>query len=102
MREIMMVYDGDQARYAKLAGHGFRILAEAVEADLPYEINCPALLICGEQDHAGSCIRYSKAWHQHTGIRLEWIPGAGHNSNTDAPEKVNGLIEELLSQIRNG
>ena len=102
MREIMMVYDGDQARYAKLAGHGFRILAEAVEADLPSEINCPALLICGEQDHAGSCIRYSKAWHQHTGIRLEWIPGAGNNSNTDAPEKVNGLIEELLSQIRNG
>lgn len=30
----MMVYDGNQERYAKLAGHGFRILAEAMEADL--------------------------------------------------------------------
>ncbi len=53
MREMMLEYDGDQKRYAKVAGHGFRILAEAVE--------CPALLICGEQDKAGSCVRYNKA-----------------------------------------
>lgn len=52
MHEIMMVYDGDKARYAKLSGHGFKILAEAMEADLPYELKCPALLICGEKDHA--------------------------------------------------
>lgn len=101
MRDMMMVYDGDQDRYAKLSGHGFRMLAEAAEADLPYKIECPALLICGKQDHAGSCIRYNKAWHRQTGIPLEWIPGAGHNSNTDAPGKINGLIEQLLCQIRN-
>ena len=35
MRDMMMVYDGDQERYAKLSGHGFRMLAEAIEADLP-------------------------------------------------------------------
>lgn len=99
MREIMMVYDGNQAWYAKLAGHGFRILAEAIEADLPYEIACPALLICGEKDRAGSSIRYNQAWHKNTGIRLEWIPDAGHNSNTDRPEIVNGLIEELIGMI---
>jgi pimeloyl-ACP methyl ester carboxylesterase len=96
MRDMMLVYDGDQARYAKLAGHGFRILAEAMEADLPYKIKCPALLICGERDHAGSCIRYNKAWHQNTGIPLEWIKNAGHNSNTDAPETVNRLIEDFI------
>lgn len=98
MREIMMVYDGDQERYAKLAGHGFRMLAEAMEVDLPYEIPCPALLLCGEKDRAGSCIRYNKAWHKNTGIRLEWIKNAGHNSNTDQPEVVNALIEELVQQ----
>lgn len=38
MRDMMMVYDGDQERYAKLSGHGFRMLAEAMEADLPYKI----------------------------------------------------------------
>lgn len=100
MRDIMMVYAGEQAWYAKLAGYGFRILAEAIEADLPYEITCPALLLCGEKDHAGSCIRYNKAWHKNTGIRLEWIPKAGHNSNTDRPEIVNRLIEEFVRAIQ--
>lgn len=100
MRSIMMVYDGDQERYARLSGHGFKILAEAMEADLPYEIKCPALLICGEKDHAGSCIRYNKAWHKKTGIPIEWIKGAGHNSNTDAPETVNCLIENLIKPLQ--
>ena len=99
MRKIMMVYDGDKTRYAQLSGHGFRILAEAMEQDLPYTIPCPALLICGEQDHAGSCIRYNKAWHKHTNIPLEWIKDAGHNSNTDQPELVNALIEKLVCQL---
>ena len=99
MRTMMMTYDGDQERYAKLAGHGYRILAEAVEADLPYAIRCPALLICGEEDHAGSCIRYNKAWHRKTGIPIRWIRDAGHNSNTDQPEIVNGLIEEFVGNL---
>ena len=98
MHGTMMGYDGQQERYAKLAGHGFRILAEAMEKDLPYRIPCPALLLCGEKDHAGSCIRYNKAWHKKTGIRLEWIANAGHNSNTDAPRTVNHLIEKLVIQ----
>ena len=100
MREIMMTYDGDQARYAKLSGHGFRMLAEAMEADLPYRIPCPAMLICGEKDHAGSCIRYNRAWHEKTGIPIHWIAGAGHNSNTDAPETVNALILEFVQNLQ--
>ena len=101
MRDMMMVYDGDQARYAKLSGHGFKMLAEAMEADLPYKIPCPALLICGEKDHAGSCIRYNKAWHRKTGIPIEWIKNAGHNANTDAPETVNRLIEGMIATVKN-
>lgn len=100
MYDMMLCYDGDQERYAKLAGHGFRILAEAIEEDLPYQLNCPALLLCGEKDRAGSCIRYSKAWHKRTGIRLEWIKDAGHNSNTDQPETVNSLIENFAAEIK--
>lgn len=99
MRDMMMVYDGDQARYAAISGHGFRMLAQAMEADLPYEIKCPAQLICGEKDRAGSCIRYNRAWHRQTGIPLAWIKGAGHNSNTDAPDEVNRLIGELLKKV---
>ena len=65
---------------------------------MPYEIKCSALLICGEQDKAGSGVRYNKAWHKNTGIPLEWIKDAGHNSNTDQPETVNQLIEELAQR----
>lgn len=99
MHDIMMVYDGDKKRYAKLSGHGMKMLAEAMEKDLPYTIHCPALLICGEQDRAGSCIRYNKAWHKDTKIPIAWIQNAGHNSNTDQIEIVNAWIENLLNQI---
>ena len=99
MHEMMMTYDGDQERYARLSGHGFRILAQAMEAGLPYELQCPALLICGEKDRAGSCIRYNKAWHKSTGIPLVWLPGAGHNANTDAPDKVNALIGKFVEGL---
>lgn len=99
MYDMMMTYDGDQKRYAQIAGHGLKMLAEAMEADLPYRILCPAQLICGEKDHAGSCIRYNKAWHKNTGIPVAWIRNAGHNANTDAPEEVNGLILKLIQQL---
>lgn len=100
MHEIMMTYDGDKKRYSQISGHGFRILAEAMEKDLPYRIKCPALLICGEKDQAGSCIRYNKAWHKNTNIPIAWIKDAGHNSNTDKPEIVNDLIEKLVCQLQ--
>jgi len=97
MRDMMQDYDKDE--YAALVGSGYRMLAQAMEADLPYEIKCPALLICGDKDMAGSTKRYNKAWHNVTGIPIEWIHGAGHNSNTDAPESVNALIEKFLSKL---
>ena len=100
MLDMMMVYDGDQERYARLSGHGMKMLAEAMEADLPYEIPCPALLICGKKDRAGSALRYNKAWHKKSGIPIEWIENAGHNSNTDAPDEVNRLIEGLINKVQ--
>ncbi len=100
MHDMMMVYDGNQDRYAKLAGHGYKILAAGVAANLAYDIPCPALLICGEKDAAGSAKRYNRAWHKKTGIPIEWIKDAGHNSNTDAPEIVNRLILEFIDGLK--
>lgn len=99
MRDMMSAYTGQQERYARLAGHGYRMLAEAMEADLPYRISCPALLICGEKDRAGSCVRYNRAWHRKASIPLSWIAHAGHNANTDAPEAVNGLLERFAAGL---
>lgn len=100
MSDMMRTYDGHQERYASLAGHGYRMLAEAMEADLPYRIPCPALLICGEKDRAGSCVRYNRAWHRKAGIPLAWVPHAGHNANTDAPEAVNSLLERFAAGLQ--
>jgi pimeloyl-ACP methyl ester carboxylesterase len=94
MNEIWSVYDHEE--FCVLSGHGFRILAEAVELELPYEIDCPALLICGDKDAAGSTKRYNREWTKKTGLPLAWIAGAGHNSNTDRPDEVNALIAELV------
>lgn len=96
MRKFMMTYDGNQERYARLAGSGFKILVEAVEEELPYEINCPAELICGTKDMAGSTKRYNRAWHKKSNLPIHWIEGAGHNANTDCPEEVNKIIEDFL------
>lgn len=96
MRYFMMTYEGNQERYARLAGSGFKILVEAVEEELPYEIKCPAELICGTKDMAGSTKRYNRAWHKKSNLPIHWIEGAGHNANTDCPEEVNKIIEEFL------
>lgn len=97
---VCSVQDLINLAYAKISGHGFRILAEAMEADLPYRLQCPALLICGEKDHAGSCIRYNKAWHERTGIPIRWLKNAGHNSNTDSPQMVNQILDAFLQKIK--
>ena len=47
-------------KFFSFAGFGYKMLAEAVKADLPYHISCPALLICGERDKAGSAKSYNK------------------------------------------
>lgn len=99
MHDMMMTYDGDPSRNAQVAGHGFKIMADAIEKDLPYAIQCPALLICGKSDKISSIKRYNEAWHKESHIPLHWIENAGHNANTDQPEIVNDLIETFLNKL---
>ena len=91
--------DYEKKDFCRLASYGYNILAEAIEANLKYEIKCPALLICGENDQAGSVKRYNRKWTKQTGIPLVWIPKAGHNSNVDNPDIVNLEIENFVKNI---
>ena len=100
MKAMMEPYTGKE--YSKLAGHGFRILAEAIEADRPYVIDCPALLLCGEHDRAGSAKSYNRRWSKEEGLPLIWIENAGHNSNTDAPRRVNTIIQNFVEETVRG
>lgn len=96
VKEMMQDYKGNEKWLTQVMEHGTRILGETMEADFAYDIPCPALLICGEKDKLGLFIRYNKAWHKETGIPIEWIKDAGHNSNTDQPEIVNQLIDDFV------
>ena len=98
MRSFLDSYTKDE--YCRLAGHGMKLLAEAMEADLPYAIDCPAILICGEKDQAGSAKSYNRRWAKKEGLPVYWIKNAGHNSNTDKPEEVNRIIRDFVSSIR--
>ena len=100
-RRVMaaMMADYTQDEYCALTAHGFRILAQSIEAGPSYALTCPALLLCGEKDGAGSCKRYDRAWSRKTGLPLTWVPGAGHNSNCDAPEFVNQAIAAFVRPL---
>ena len=100
MESFIDSYTKDE--YCTLSGHGMRMLADAMAADLPYVIDCPAILICGEKDRAGSAKRYNRRWAEKEGLPLHWIEGAGHNSNTDRPEEVNRIIREFVLSLEEG
>lgn len=88
-----------RAEYCDLAEHGMALLAEAVEARPEYPISCPVLLLCGELDYAGSAKSYNRRWTKQDGHKLIWLKGAGHNANTDAPERANQLIREFVQTL---
>ena len=97
MAEMMEAYAPKE--YCRLAAHGYRLLSLAVTAHGDSEPDCPSLLLCGEKDGAGSSRRYNRAWARRAGHRLVWLKGAGHNSNTDAPQEVNRLIREFVDSL---
>ena len=98
MHSFVDFYEKDE--YCRLAGHGMKLLAEAMEADLPYVIDCPVVLICGEKDRAGSAKSYNRRWAKREGIQICRIKNAGHNSNTDKPEEVNQIIRNFVRSLQ--
>lgn len=97
MAQMMSEYDKDY--YSVLSGAGFRMLADAYASDRPYIIDCPAILICGTRDRAGSAKRYNTRWVKETGLKIFWLVGAGHNSNCDRPEETNRIIEDFVNSL---
>ena len=98
MRAMMLSYG--KREFCELAAHGYRMLADAVDAQRPYELDCPTLLLCGERDKAASTRRYNRAWAQAEGLELVWVPDAGHNSTVDNPAFVNGQIERFVDAVK--
>ena len=97
MRSFMDGYG--KREYVELAAHGYRMLADAIEAGRAYDIDCPALLLCGEHDHAGDVKPFNRKWAAGEGLPLVWVPGAGHNANVDNPAFVNEQIERFVEEL---
>lgn len=98
MRDMMLSFN--KREFCKLAAHGYKALAKAVETERSYEIDCPVLLICGTKDAAGSTKRYNREWEMRSDNMVHWIEGAGHNANCDEPELVNKLIKQFVESIQ--
>lgn len=98
VRDVFAQYS--KAELCRLLGQGFHAIAQAVETGRDYAITCPALLLCGQRDHAGPTRLFSQKWHALSGIDLKWVPGAGHNSNFDNPGFVNQAIDDFLNICR--
>lgn len=61
-----------------------------------HEIECPALIIQGSKDVGVAPAKSREAADAIPNARYELIEGAGHWSNRQCPELVNGLITEFL------
>ncbi len=97
MKQTMESYE--RKEYCALAGHGYRIVAKAIESGRDFIITCPVLLLCGEKDAAGSAKSYNRKWNQKEGYPIVWLANAGHNSNTDVPDEVNRHILAFIDSI---
>lgn len=106
-QDLMMRMTGvySHAEYCTLAAFGYQILADAIERhtspilSLTDEQCCPfpILLLVGEHDKAGSCLRYCRAWSKRANLPLVYVPKAGHNSNTDNPQFVNEQLQSFIT-----
>jgi 3-oxoadipate enol-lactonase len=62
------------------------------------EINCPVLVLCGDQD-PGTPPAMSREIHANTpGSRLVMIPDAAHLSNIEQPDAFNKALAEFLTK----
>ena len=66
--------------------------------DRLHEINVPTLFITGEYDEAApSTVKYYQSLVP--GAKLEIIPGAGHFTMQDSPEKNNKAVSDFLNSL---
>lgn len=61
-------------------------------------ISVPALVLCGERDTVAPSSFSHEIADGIPGARLEIVPGAGHVTNADAPDRFNDLLREFLQR----
>ncbi|MEE3496295.1 MAG: alpha/beta hydrolase, partial [Butyrivibrio sp.] len=72
------------------------------QENIDIELNCPVLILLGDNDRTGKVTQYCKAWADSTGYPLHIIENASHFSNGDNAEQVNREIAEFLDSWGRG
>lgn len=94
MAEVRRLMERD--RLPSLTG-GLRALAERPDnVPLLASIRAPTLIIVGEDDKATPVDSARKMHEAIKGSKLVIIPGAGHVSNIEQPDLVNGALLEFM------
>ncbi|MBP3650116.1 MAG: alpha/beta hydrolase [Clostridia bacterium] len=62
-------------------------------------VNCPVLILLGDQDRTGKVKQYCKVWSKKTGYSLRMIHNAAHFSNGDNAEQVHSEMEQFIAQL---
>ena len=97
MEQFIGSYTKDE--YCTLAGHGMKVLAEAMDELRAEVMSKDEGEKAREEDRAGSAKSYNRRWAKKEGLQIFWIRDAGHNSNTDKPEEVNRIIREFAEGL---
>jgi len=63
------------------------------------EISVPTLVIHGTEDAAIDPEKGEELARTIPGARLEWIAGAGHQSNVDSADEVTRLVAEFIASV---
>ena len=73
-----------------------------IRADELAAIQCPTLVITGDEDTAQPPANSASLFTGIRGARMINIPGAGHSSSLEQPEAVIAAVRELLQPPRTG
>lgn len=66
-------------------------------SDSLHRVSCPAMIICGEKDRVNGKMSKQLATLLQD-ARLEYISGAGHEVNVEAPDKLGVLLKEFYEK----
>lgn len=75
-----------------------RLCATTAQLDFSRSLSriaCTTLVLCGEKDKPNRKAALQTA-DGIAGARLEWIPGAGHEVNLDAPRELAGILNAFF------
>lgn len=68
-------------------------------SDSLHRVSCPAMIICGEKDRVNGKMSKQLATLLQD-ARLEYISGAGHEVNVEAPDKLGMLLKQFYEKIQ--